>query len=167
MSFINYLRHAARRIKVRVFAKHGIKREGLADTLILNPTEFDSDDELFALVGGWLTGPDFAEDPIASTREELFRKLTADFKEGHWKYLEVMMVLSGGTTNVVNESHVHTMLGQMQFSGNTLSIKTELGAKGFLWHTTTPDSELGIIPIRLAAGFIDLITDELRRRGPI
>ena len=166
VSFLNHQRHAPRRIKVRVFMERGIEREGLADVLILNPTPFENDDDLPDLVRQWLTGPDFAEDPIASTRKELFRKSTADFKKGHWKYLEVMMVLSGETTNVVNESHVHTMLGQMQFSGDTLSIKTELGAKGFLWHTTTPDPERGIIPIRLAAGFIDLIADELRRRGP-
>ena len=164
ISFINFQRHASRRIKVRVFAERGIKREGLVDTLILNPIEFEDDNDLSMLVIEWLMGPDFAEDPIATTREELFRGLTANFTGGHWKYLEVMMILSGGTTNVVDESQVHTMLGQMQFSGNMTNIKGELGAKGFIWHTTIPDRERGIIPTSLAAGFIDLIADELRRQ---
>ncbi len=165
VSFINYQRHPGRRIKVRVYAQHGIKREGVADTLILNPIEFGQDDELPALVREWLTGPDFAEDPVETTREGLFRKLTSGFTENHWRHLEVMMVISGGTTNEVDRSHVLTMLSQMPYSGGA-HIEDELRAKGFIRMSPTADSKRGIWPTCLTASFIDLIADELRRRGP-
>jgi len=163
VSFVNWQRHAARHIKVRVFAQRGIKREGLADTLILNPIEFDNDDQLPDLVREWLTGPDFAEDPIESTREGLFRKLTSDLTDAHWRYLEVMMVLSGGTTNEVDQSHVLAMLGQMGISGDLDRIQGQLVGRGFMWRTTRMDRERGITPTALTPAFIDLIADELRR----
>ncbi len=165
VSFINYQRHASNHIKVRVFAERGIDREGLADTLILNPIEFERDEQLPDLVLEWLTGPDFAEDAITATREELFRKLTSGFTETHWKCLEVMMVLSGGTTDEVDESNVRSMLGEMKASGDIPGIHRELAIKGFLRRTDRPDFERGITPTALTLGFIDLIADELRRRG--
>lgn len=164
ISFVNYLRHASRHIKVRVFAQRGIKREGLADALILNPIEFDKDDELPVLVREWLEGPDFAEDPAETTREGLFRKLTSDFTDDHWRYLEVMMVLSRGTTDDVGESHVLTMLGQMGASV-TQKVTSELRARGFI-EVGSADRSRGIIPTALTPAFIDLVADELRRRGP-
>ena len=165
VSFINSLRAPERRIKVRVFAQHGIKREGLASQLILNPIEFENDDQIPLLVQEWLFGHDFAEDPIESTREDLFRQLTSDFTDAHWSYLQVMMALSGGTTHDVDESHVNTMLSKMTFSGNISNIRSTLAAKGFLWRGGLPDKARGIIPTRLTPGFIDLIAEEFLRRG--
>ena len=164
VSFLNYQRHTSRHIKVRVFAQRGIDREGLADTLILNPIPFDKDEELPDQVRGWLTGPDFAEDPIEATREGLFRTFSAGFTEDHWRYLEAMMVVSGGTTNDVNESHVLAMLGHMGYSG-TQKIQSELSANGFLHRTGWPDQQRGITPTALTPAFIDLIAEELQRRG--
>lgn len=166
VSFINYQRHAPRHIKVRVFAQRGIQREGLADTLILNPIPFDKDEDLPEQVRAWLTGPDFAEDPVETTRKGLFRKLTSDLTDAHWRYLEVMMVLSGGTTNDVDQSHVLAMLGQMGASGNLDQIQGELVAKGFMWRTTRIDRERGITPTALTPASIDLIADELRMQRP-
>ncbi len=165
ISFINYQRHPTRRIKVRVFAQRGIKREGLVDTLILNPIEFEKDEDLQVLIIEWLCSSDFQEDPIATTRESLFRTLTSDFTDAHWSYLKVMMALSSGTTHDVDESHVNTMLSKMKFSGNISDIQSTLAARGFLWRGGLPDKARGIIPTRLTPGFIDLIAEELRRRG--
>ena len=165
VSFINSLRAPERRIKVRVFAQHGIKRDGLASQLILNTIEFENDDEIPLLVQEWLFGPDFAEDPIESTREGLFRKFSSEFTEDHWRYLEVMMVLSGGTTNEVDQSHVLAMLGQMGISGDLDRIQGQLVSRGFMWRTTRMDRERGITPTALTPAFIDLIAEELRRQG--
>ncbi len=143
--------------------ERGIDREGLADTLIVNPITFDNDDELPNLVREWLASPDFAEDPIETTREGLFNKLTSNFTDAHWRFLEVMMVLSRGTTTEVDISHVRTMLSQMPYSGGP-HIESELRAKTFL-HLAPADSKRGIFPACLTSGFIDLIGDELQRRG--
>lgn len=151
-------------IKVRVFAERGIAREGLADTLILNPIPFDRDEELPEQVRGWLTGPDFVEDPVETTREGLFKKATSGVTQGHWHYLEVMMVLSRGTTNEVARSHVLTMLNEMGGLRDA-KIEDELISKGFLLRGAS-DPTRGIVPIALTPGFIDLIADELRRKGP-
>lgn len=164
VSFINYQRHAARRIKVRVFAERGIHREGLAETLILNPIEFERDEELPDLVRGWLLGPDFAEDPTTTTREGLFRRMTSKFTEAHWIYLEVMMVLSSGTTNDVAHNHVLAMLGQMAVPSGSDRVENDLLGQGFLVRGQV-DRQRGMQPIALTPGFIDLIADELRRRG--
>lgn len=157
VSFINYQRHLARRIKIRVFAQRGIKREGLADTLILNPVEFDSDEELRPLVREWLAGPDFSEDRVTTTREALFQRLTSDFTEEHWRFLEVMMVLSRGTSEDVTDVHVRRMLEQMDhiqaWRGRISLIK-----RGFLRQEKETSA--------LMPAFLDLVAEELRRRGP-
>ena len=163
VSFINYQRHAAHRIKVRVFAERGIDREGLAETLILNPVEFTNDDELPERVREWLAGSDFAEDPAETTRERLFKDLTSDYTDDHWRYLEIMMVLSRGTTDGVGESHVLRMLGRMGISMKP-RVDSELRNKGFIW-AGNPDPTRGIEPTGLTPAFIDLVADELRRRG--
>lgn len=165
VSFINSLRAQERRIKVRVFAQHGIKREGLVSELILNPIDFENDDDIPLLVQEWLFGPDFAEDPIERTREGLFRKLTSDFTDDHWRYLEVMMALSGGTTNDVAQSHVLTMLKQMGGLEHH-DVPDKLKERGFITLGGI-DRVRGMEPTALTLAFIDLIREELRRRGTV
>lgn len=165
VSFVNYQRHTGRRIKVRVFAERGIDREGLADALILNPTQFDRDEELTGLVQDWLAGPDFAEDPVRTTREGLFESMTADLAEAHWRYLEVMMVLARGTASEVSYSHVQSMLAKMGLKNDEIEQATgHLSSQGFLVRGQH-DKQRGLTPTSLVPGFIDLLADELRRRG--
>jgi len=59
VTFLNYQRASRRKIKVRVFVQRGIEREGLVETLILNPIPFERDEELPEMVQSWLLGPDF------------------------------------------------------------------------------------------------------------
>jgi len=164
VSFLNFQRQGRRRIRVRVFAQRGITREGLTEVLILNPTEFNQNDELPEAVREWLTGPDFAEDPIESTREGLFRISTAAFSNDHWRYLEVLMALSGGKTEPVRENHALTLvlrLGVPDREVENIRSGVEIAGlikRDFLEHNT-------IVTDTLTPGFIDLVADELRRRG--
>lgn len=167
VTFLNYQRQAERRSKVRVFAERGIEREGLANVLILNPIEFEHITDLTEKVTQWLKGPDFAPNPIATTREDLFRKITARFNETHWRYMEVMMVLSRNTTNEVDRSHVLTMLGHLGAQNTQISpAEDELRANGIL-HGGYIDRTRNIQPVCLTPGFIDLIADELQRQGAV
>jgi len=165
VTFLNSQRQGRRRIRIRVFAERGIKREGLAEVLILNPTEFDKDEELHAHVTEWLKGPDFQGEPIETTREGLFQKVTSAFTKDHWMFLEVMMVLSRATPESVNAYHVNAMLNAM--GGFTADFQTLLGqiaAAGLLIKGRF-DRDRGIEPVELTPGFLDLIAEELRRRG--
>jgi len=165
VAFLNYLRQPARRIRVRVFVQRGINREGLADVLIVNPTEFEQDKELPPLVREWLTGPDFAEDVAAGTRQRLFQTMTAIFTQDHWRFLELMMVLSRGTTEDVDEGQIRRMVESIGGPTQPLNtIEELLVGSGFLLKGYR-DGMRGMVPIRLTAGFIDLIGEELRRRG--
>jgi hypothetical protein len=165
ISFLNFQRPLERRTKVRLFMQQGIKREGLSDVLILNPTEFENDDDLNAEVIEWLRGPDFQAEPIVTTREGLFQKLTSDFTKDHWRFLEVMMVLSRGTTEPVDVHHVSAMMHAM--GGTTAQFQDLLGrvAVAGLLLKGRLDRERGIEPVELTPGFLDLIAEELRRRG--
>lgn len=166
VTFLNYLRHAGHRIKVRVFAECGIQREGLADTLILNPVAFDRDEDLPGQVLYWLKGPDFKEDPIATTREYLFQKKTADFTATHWSFLEVMMVFSCGSSAEVSQAQVRSAVVELGVpKAESEAAESDLLNRGL----TTPkeyDARKGIQPISIAPAFIDLIADELRRQHP-
>lgn len=167
VTFLNYQRHTGHRIKARVFAEKGIKREGLADVLILNPIEFADFTDLTEKVNQWLTGPDFAPDQIATTREDLFRKISAKFNDAHWRYLEVMMVLSRNTTNEVDRNHVLAMLGHLGVHNAQISpAEGELRANGIVQGGYF-DRTRNIQPVSLTAGFIDLVIEELRRQGAV
>jgi hypothetical protein len=164
VSFLNYQRHAGSRIKVRVFAQRGIKREGLAEVLILNPVGFERDEDLPRMVSDWLMGPDFADDPIERTREGLFDQIAAQVADLHWHYLEVLMILSLGTTSRVREWLVQRMFQQL---GHTTAdwrrARDELLALG-LTEVESGPPDIGNVQ-SLTPGFLDLIADELRRRG--
>lgn len=167
VTFLNHQRQAGRRIKVRVFAERGIEREGLANVLILNPIEFEHFRDLTEKVSQWLSGPDFSVEPIATTREGLFRKISAGFTEADWRFLEVMMVLSCSTTKEVDRSHVLAMLGHLGIRNPQISeAEGKLHANGILLGPYV-DHARNIQLVSLTPGFIDLIADELRRQGAV
>jgi hypothetical protein len=63
-----------RTIPMRIYAEHGIRREGVMEIAMANPIEFDDPDEVIADVAKWLDGPDFADDPVAARREAIFKR---------------------------------------------------------------------------------------------
>ena len=165
VSMLNHQREAARRIKVRVLAQRGIKREGLADVLILNPTEFERDEELPGLVLSWLTGPAFASDPVATAAERAFRAATQTFDADTWRYLAAVLVLTNRTPREVDRGEVQIMVNRMGgVSVPFESLESMLRSSGLLFQQS-PDRDRGITPVHLAPGFIGLIEEELRRRG--
>ncbi len=164
ISFLNFQRRGRRRIRIRVFAQRGITREGLTEVLILNPTEFGRDDELPDAVREWLTGPEFAEDSVESTREGLFRSCTERFSDDHWRYLEVLIALSGGKTEPVRESHALTLVTRLGVpQGEIERIRSEIETAGLMKRDFLEHNRIGLDT--LTPGFIDLVADELRRRG--
>ena len=77
-----------------------------------------------------------------------------------------MMVLSGGTPIDINQSHVQRLLGEMGSPVNEIDpIRGELEVRGFLVRAQQMDRERGMWPISLTQAFIDLVAEELRRRG--
>ncbi len=167
VTFLNYLRRGARRVPIRVYAEKGIDPEGLATALILNPIPFAPGDDLRDSVRDWLTGPEFAIDPIASTRDELFRNLTSKFTDRHWTYLQMMMVLSRGTADQVAMPDLNRVFAQIRFlSDNPDHVGQELVDAGLI-SPRMFDKERKVDCLRLSPAFIDLVADELRIRGLI
>lgn len=165
VSMLNHQREAARRIKVRVLAQRGIKREGLADVLILNPTEFDRDEELPELVRAWLTGPTFVGDPVATAAEKVFRAVSEKFDADHWRYLTAVLIITNRTPGEVDRGQVLAMVNRLGgLAGPVDSIEGLLVSAGLLFKGVV-NRDSGITPVHVASGFIDLIQGELRRRG--
>jgi transcriptional regulator with XRE-family HTH domain len=154
VSFINHQRPPERQIKPRVFLRGEIKWEGPGNSTILNPDRFESDAELAEHVEAWLRGPDFVEDPLALTRERIFGKSVEGFGVEHWAYLELLMALARGTTDPVSLAVVDRM--RREFG---LSESEKDRARGDLL------SRCLIGGSTLDPMFIDLVAEEIRRRG--
>ena len=79
-----------RSLPIRVYSERGILREGVMNIAVVNPIEFDRDDEVLAGVDTWLKGREFDEHPVLARRDELFQSRIAGMKDDHLLLLELL-----------------------------------------------------------------------------
>ena len=164
VSFLNFQRPGPRRIRIRVFTEGEIKREGVSAVQIVNATPFERDDELPDRVRTWLTGPDFAVDPVGDTREQIFQRIAARLTVEQWRQLHVLMVLSNGTDAEVSEAQLAQMLGEMGVGDcGGEPMRAQLAVSGLVLRGSH-DVAMGARPIHVAPAFVELLADELRMR---
>lgn len=80
-----------RAVPMRIYQHGRILREGIIDTLIVNPIPFERSEELIDDVGSWLSGDDFREHPAESQRATLFHRRTQSLTADHWLMLEIIL----------------------------------------------------------------------------
>jgi hypothetical protein len=83
-------------VPIRVYAEKGILLEGVMKTAIVNPLQFEKDEDVLSGLSQWLEGPDFDEHPVVTRRKSLFQSHIETFKPNHWLLLELIAVHSAG-----------------------------------------------------------------------
>ena len=160
-----------RSLPLRVYSERGIRREGVMEIAVVNPIEFDREDEVVTGVNSWLNGHEFEEHPIQGRREDLFRHRFAQTNEDQLIVLElvaayclepvdfvVRSVLTADFYAIVDPTGA---IGHSQVNKRFLDAYTKLSSLGLI----RVDGNNLMEPTGLAKQWWPLIHNELRNRG--
>jgi hypothetical protein len=159
-----------RALPIRVYAQEGIFLEGVMKTAIVNPVPFKTPADVLSGVSAWLSGQEFAEDPITARRENLFRRRVAPLDEMAWFVLELTAAHMTSPRDAVNYSAVRDDFyshyrsldhADQQIGSNYDDVLAKLRST----HLITWEKERGVATFGIATQWWDLILDELRNQG--
>ena len=115
----------AENIPVRMFKQPEVTLEGVMTSIIGNPTDFDSSQEVIDEVGRWLSGETFTG--LKSERE--FERLIAGLDDSDWKVIEA--IFAGGEYRVSRQQLKSYLKQEMRLSSQDASRFTDAAINKF------------------------------------
>lgn len=163
-----------RPIPMRVYAEKDIIREGLITMSIINPIEFENEDNLLQNLSAWLRGPAFEEQPLLARRENLFQRRIQNYNEYDWLVLELIAAHSRNPGDTTNHSIIRRdFFAIVKETGKSEQEADRVYNEG--WSKLTSDGVItrtdergtGITVLRIETQWWDLVLEELRNRARI
>lgn len=159
-----------RTIPIRVYMEQSILLEGVMKTAIVNPIRFKDDTEVLDSLSTWLSGHEFAEDPVTARRENIFRRRIRSLGEVEWLVLELTAAHTPAPGERVRHhsvfqdfSYHYRVVGQAdpQIRESFNSAVSKLNAEYLVFH----EVEGAMHHLTIAQQWWDLLLDELRSQG--
>lgn len=160
-------------LPLRVYSQREIRREGVMEIAIVNPIDFDRDDEVVAGVDAWLKSREFEEHPVRARREALFQARLARTDKDQLLLLELVAAHCVEPDDSTSHSSVrddfYAMLNQAGVKENEQIEPRFNGAYATLRSLgllrTEQNNTTGLVSIWIAKQWWHLVLDELRNRG--
>ncbi len=163
-----------REIPIAIFREKDVLHEGLTMYSIINPIEFEVEDEVLKHLSEWLRGPAFEEQPVLARREDLFLRQTRSYEDHHWLLLELIAAYSREPGDRVHQAFLGKYFSQiLQEQGKDITqdpnthfnrTLSKLVSDGMVADTYERAGG-GVHFYSLELPWWDLIHDELRNRA--
>jgi hypothetical protein len=160
-------------LPIRVYSQSGILLEGVMRTAIVNPIEFEKDEEVLADVEKWLHGSEFSEHPVVARRADLFRIRVENLSKETWLFLEILAAHTRGAGEIAKAYMVYADFKRILAEGRNVDERElehrlttafqEAREADLIFEV--PDRLQGQHDLGIRNQWWDLLLDELRIEG--
>ncbi len=165
-----------RPVPMRIYMEKSIAHEGLTQFSMINPRDFEENNGLLSDLRTWISGPTFEETPVLARREDIFRRLTANYEDHHWLLLEIVAANSSESGARVDRPFLSKAFLEIVHGGKSedLSSQEKSACRQYIMSLIDDgvleadrDERRQVSVCSIKTQWWDLIHDELRNRSRI